>query len=236
MERISEIRNGLQVCLFIWTVFHLLSGCTQTEVVDEPHLPKGGKEVQAVFNLNVLANRDSQTRSITFTANGTVDTDSIPLIRKDTVMTKADSPLPEAEESRIAQLWIGQYDADGNWIFNQYFPIVTGTKVDVRLIDSGGTSHHVWFVANASDLGKIDTEAALKKRVLTYSSNETGLPENQLCGMTGMWSGIVDEGGVESINVDLTRLVAKISFAYLIGGTDFSFTPTSELSPGQISD
>ncbi len=227
MERISEIRNGLQVCLFIWTVFHLLSGCTQTEVVDEPHLPKGGKEVQAVFNLNVLANRDSQTRSITFTANGTVDTDSIPLIRKDTVMTKADSPLPEAEESRIAQLWIGQYDADGNWIFNQYFPIVTGTKVDVRLIDSGGTSHHVWFVANASDLGKIDTEAALKKRVLTYSSNETGLPENQLCGMTGMWSGIVDEGGVESINVDLTRLVAKISFAYLIGGTDFSFTPTS---------
>lgn len=227
MERMSEIRNGLQVCLFIWTVFYLLSGCTQTEVVEEPHLPKGGKEVQAVFNLNVLANRDSQTRSIAFTANGTVDTDSIPLIRKDTVMTKADSPLPEAEESRIAQLWIGQYDADGNWIFNQYFPIVTGTKVDVRLIDSGGTSHHVWFVANASDLGKIDTEAALKKRVLTYSSNETGLPENQLCGMTGMWSGIVDEGGVESINVDLTRLVAKISFAYLIGGTDFSFTPTS---------
>ena len=227
MKRISEIRNGLRVCLFIWTVFHLLSGCTQTEVVDEPHLPKGGKEVQAVFNLNVLANRDSQTRSIAFTANGTIDTDSIPLIRKDTTITKATSPLPEAEESRIAQLWIGQYDADGNWIFNQYFPIVTGTKVDVRLIDSGGTSHHVWFVANASDLGKIDTEADLKKRVLTYSSNETGLPENQLCGMTGMWSGIVDEGGVESINVDLTRLVAKISFAYLIGGTDFSFTPTS---------
>lgn len=227
MERISEIRNGLQVCLFIWTVFHLLSGCTQTEVVDEPHLPKGGKEVQAVFNLNVLANRDSQTRSIAFTANGTVDTDSIPLIRKDTVMTKADSPLPEAEESRIAQLWIGQYDADGNWIFNQYFPIVTGTKVDVRLIDSGGTSHHVWFVANAGDLGKIDTETVLKKRVLTYSSNETGLPENQLCGMTGMWSGVIDEGGMESINVDLTRLVAKISFTYQIGGTDFSFTPTS---------
>ena len=104
MKRISEIRNGLRVCLFIWTAFHLLSGCTQTEVVDEPHLPKGGKEVQAVFNLNVLANRDSQTRSIAFTANGTIDTDSIPLIRKDTTITKATSPLPEAEESRIAQL------------------------------------------------------------------------------------------------------------------------------------
>ena len=43
----------------------------------------------------------------------------------------------------------------------------------------------------------------------------------------GSWSGPIDEGGVENINVDLTRLVAKISFAYLIGGTDFSFTSTS---------
>ena len=227
MERMSEIRNGLRVCLFIWIAFHLLSGCTETEVVDEPHLPKGGKEVQAVFNLNVLANRDSQTRSIAFMVDGTIDTDSIPLIRKDTAMTKAANPLPEAEESRIAQLWIGQYDVDGNWIFNQYFPIVTGTKVDVHLIESDNTSYHVWFVVNVGDLGKIDTEAVLKKRVLTYSSNEAGLPENQLCGMTGMWSGVVNEGGMESINVDLTRLVAKISFAYQIGGTDFSFTPTS---------
>ena len=227
MKQISEIKNGLGFCLFLWTAFHLLPGCTQTEVVDEPQLPKEGKEVQATFNLNVLANRDSQTRSIAFTADGTIETDSIPTNPKDTVRTKAADQLPEGEESRIAQLWIGQYDADGNWIFNQYFSTITGGKVDVRLKDSGGKKHHVRFVVNGGDLKKIDTEAALKKHVLTYSSSDVGLPSNQLCGMTGIWDGVISEGGVESINVDLTRLVAKISFAYLIGGTDFSFTPTS---------
>ena len=227
MKRMNEINNGFWVCLFMWTVLHILSGCTQTEVVDEPQLPQGGKEVQATFHLNVLANRDSQTRSIAFTADGTIETDFIPASPKDTIKTKAADQLPEGEDSRIAHLWIGQYDADGHWIFNQYFSVVTGGKVDVRLKDSGGKKHHVWFVANAGNLGKIDTEAALKEHVLTYSSTDVGLPENQLCGMTGMWNGVINEGGVESINVDLTRLVAKISFAYLIGGTAFSFTPTS---------
>ncbi len=227
MKRMNEINNGFWVCLFMWTVLHILSGCTQTEVVDEPQLPQGGKEVQATFHLNVLANRDSQTRSIAFTADGTIETDFIPASPKDTIKTKAADQLPEGEDSRIAHLWIGQYDADGHWIFNQYFSVVTGGKVDVRLKDSGGKKHHVWFVANAGNLGKIDTEAALKEHVLTYSSTDVGLPENQLCGMTGMWNGVINDGGVESIHVDLTRLVAKISFAYLTGGMAFSFTPTS---------
>lgn len=227
MKQMSEIKNGLRFSLFVWAVFYFLSGCTQTEVVDEPQLPKGGKEVQATFHLNVLANRDSQTRSIAFTADGTTETDSIPANPKDTVVTKATTALPDAEESGIAHLWIGQYDAGGNCIFNQYFSVITGNEVDVRLKDSGGKEHHIWFVANTSDLKKIETEAALKEHVLTYSSTDVGLPENQLCGMTGMWNGVINEGGVESIHVDLTRLVAKISFAYLIGGTAFSFTPTS---------
>lgn len=227
MERMSEIRNVLPVSLFIWAVFHLLSGCTQTEVVDGPQLPEAGKEVQATFHLNVLANRDSQTRSIAFTADGTVDTDSIPVNPKDTVKTKSPNPLIDGDESLIAQLWIGQYDVDGSCVFNQYFSVITGGKVDVRLKDSGGKEHHVWFVANAGDLGKIDTEADLKQHVLTYSSTEAGLPENQLCGMTGMWEGVINERGVENISVDLTRLVARISFTYRIGGTDFSFTPAS---------
>ena len=121
MKRMNEINNGFWVCLFMWTVLHILSGCTQTEVVDEPQLPQGGKEVQATFHLNVLANRDSQTRSIAFTADGTIETDFIPASPKDTVKTKAADQLPEGEDSRIAHLWIGQYDADGHWIFNQYF-------------------------------------------------------------------------------------------------------------------
>ena len=227
MKQMNEIRYRLRGCLVIWTILLLSVSCTQTEVVEEPHLSGQGKEVQAAFNLNVLANRDSQTRSIMFTADGTIDTDSVSAILTDTVGTKAVNPLPEAEENKIVQLWISQYDAEGNWMFNQYFPIITGTKVDVRLKDSGGTNHHVWFVVNAGDLGKIDAEDVLKKKVLAYVSTDAGLPDNQLCGMTGMWNGVINDGGVESINVDLTRLVAKISFTYQIGGTGFSFSPTS---------
>ena len=45
--------------------------------------------------------------------------------------------------------------------------------------------------------------------------------------MTGMWSGVIRDNGVESIGVDMTRTVAKISFSYLIGGDGFSFKPSS---------
>jgi hypothetical protein len=67
----------------------------------------------------------------------------------------------------------------------------------------------------------------LKEHVFTYASTTEGLPENRLCGMTGMWSGVIRDNGVESIGVDMTRTVAKISFSYLIGGDGFSFKPSS---------
>ncbi len=67
----------------------------------------------------------------------------------------------------------------------------------------------------------------MKEHVFTYASTTEGLPENRLCGMTGMWSGVIRDNGVESIGVDMTRTVAKISFSYLIGGDGFSFKPSS---------
>lgn len=221
MERISK------TVLFVWLLLWVAGGCTRTEVEEKDLPPHPAKEVEAVFNLNVLANRPLQARSITFTPEGTFEIDSIAPGITDSVATRSAVALTEGDESLISQLWVGQYDASGNRVFSQYISPVTGTTVNLRLKESGEATHHVWFVANCDDLGEIATEAVLKEHVFTYASTTEGLPENRLCGMTGMWSGVIRDNGVESIGVDMTRTVAKISFSYLIGGDGFSFKPSS---------
>lgn len=220
MERIGK--TGMWVWLLLLAV-----SCTRTEVEEKDLPPHPAKEVEAVFNLNVLANRPLQARSITFTPEGTFEIDSIAPGITDSVATRSAVALTEGDESLISQLWVGQYDASGNRVFSQYISPVTGTTVNLRLKESGEATHHVWFVANCDDLGEIATEAVLKEHVFTYASTTEGLPENRLCGMTGMWSGVIRDNGVESIGVDMTRTVAKISFSYLIGGDGFSFKPSS---------
>lgn len=220
MERIGK--TGMWVWLLLLAV-----SCTRTEVEEKDLPPHPAKEVEAVFNLNVLANRPLQTRSITFTPEGTFEIDSIAPGITDSVATRSAVALTEGDESLISQLWVGQYDASGNRVFSQYISPVTGTTVNLRLKESGEATHHVWFVANCDDLGEIATETALKEHVFTYTSTAEGLPENRLCGMTGMWSGVIRDNVVESIGVDMTRTVAKISFSYLIGGDGFSFKPSS---------
>lgn len=221
MERISK------TVLFVWLLLWVAGGCTRTEVEEKDLPPHPAKEVEAVFNLNVLANRPLQTRSITFTREGTFEVDSVAPGITDSVATRSAVALTEGDESLISQLWVGQYDASGNRVFSQYISPVTGTTVNLRLKESGEATHHVWFVANCDDWGEIATEAVLKEHVFTYASTTEGLPENRLCGMTGMWSGVIRDNGVESIGVDMTRTVAKISFSYLIGGDGFSFKPSS---------
>ncbi|WP_449039776.1 BACON domain-containing protein [Parabacteroides goldsteinii] len=220
MKRIGK--TGMWVWLLLLAV-----SCTRTEVEEKDLPPHPAKEVEAVFNLNVLANRPLQTRSITFTPEGTFEVDSVAPCMTDSVATKSVTALTEGDESLISQLWVGQYDAAGNRVFSQYISPVVGTTVNLKLKESGEATHHVWFVANCDDLGEIATETALKEHIFTYASTTDGLPENRLCGMTGMWSGVIRDNGVESIGVDMTRTVAKISFSYLIGGNGFSFKPSS---------
>ena len=220
MKRISK--TGLWVCLLL-----LAMSCTRTEVEEKDLPPHPAKEVEAVFNLNVLANCPLQTRSITFTPEGTFEIDSVVPGMTDSVATKSATALTGGDESLISQLWVGQYDTSGNQVFSHYISPVTGTTVNLKLKESGEATHHVWFVANCDDLGEIATETALKEHVFTYASTVDGLPDSGLCGMTGMWSGVIRDNGVESIGVDMTRTVAKISFSYLIGGDGFSFKPSS---------
>ena len=222
MIRVSKTR------LFALLFLLVAGSCTET-YVEEDEIPLHAlKEVDAGFILNVLANRTPVTRSITFTPNGTIESDTLAVGAEDSVRTKAASPLSEMQESQIASLWVGQYDATtGMRLFNQYIPSMTGTTVNLKLKQGqNGSKSRVYFVSNAGDLGAIATEAILKKHTLAYSSTPEGLPDNNLCKMMGYWEGEVAADGVKDIKVELTRLIAAITFTYSTSD-DFTFKPTS---------
>ena len=231
LTRIGRLRIGLLLgWLFVYLVLLLTGGCTQTEVEEDVIPPHALKEVEAGFNLNVLANQTPATRSITFTSEGTIEADTLVAAVGDTVRTRAAAPLSEVQENKIASLWVGQYDAtSGARLFSKYISSMTDNTVNVKLKQSqSGTKSRVWFVANASDLGEVATENALKERILAHKSTNEGLPEDNLCKMTGFWEGVVQEGGVKEVTVHLKRLLAKITFTYSVG-EGFAFTPSSVL-------
>ena len=222
MKRVSKTR------LFALLFLLFAGGCTETDVEEDDIPLHSLKEVDAGFILNVLANRTPVTRSITFTPDGTIESDTLAVGAEDSVRTKAAAPLSEMQESQIASLWVGQYDVTtGMRLFNQYIPSMTGTTVNLKLKQSqNGSRSRVYFVSNAGDLGEIATEAILKKHTLAYTSTAEGLPDNNLCKMMGYWEGEVTVGGIRDIKVELTRLIATITFTYSTGA-DFTFRPTS---------
>lgn len=222
MKRVSKTR------LFALLFLLVAGSCTET-YVEEDEIPLHAlKEVDAGFILNVLANRTPVTRSITFTPDGTIESDTLAVGAGDSVRTKAASPLSGIQESQIASLWVGQYDVTtGMRLFNQYIPSMTGTTVNLKLKQSQtGSRSRVYFVSNAGDLGAIATETVLKKHTLAYTSTAEGLPDNNLCKMMGYWEGEVAADGVRNIVVELTRLIAAITFTYSTSA-DFTFRPTS---------
>lgn len=213
-------RTNETIWLLVWLLLTVTGGCTETEVEEYDIPPHALKEVEAGFNLNVLASRTPVTRSITFTPDGTIESDTLAAGVADTIQTRAATALTTGQEKLIASLWVGQYNATtGKHLFNQYFESMTGTTVNLKLKQIPDDSNsHVYFISNAGDLGEIADEATLKTHTLTYISTEEGLPNDNLCRMVGMWDGKVDAGGMKDIEVELTRLLAKITFTYSMGG------------------
>ena len=111
---------------------------------------------------------------------------------------------------------------------NEYFGTVSDTK-DIRpslIVNTSGVKSHVYFIANAGDLGAVADEKTLKAKTLTCTTG-VGVPVDNRCKMAGMWEGEVVSGGLKDIPVEMIRLMAKITFTYAIGGDGFTFTPTA---------
>lgn len=200
----------------------LLAACTEAEVMGGNHSGQQTGEVETTFNLEVTPSQSPVTRSITFTAQGSTTVDTLAVgetsLTTDTLQTRSATELPDAQEKKVAGLWIGQYDADGTTLLShQYIESVTGTKVTAKLVATTDNCN-VRFVANAGDLGNINTEALLNATTLPYTSTDDGRPASNLFAMTGAWTGIITGESPQQIisPVKLTRLAAKITFTYKI--------------------
>lgn len=219
----------------------LVAGCTQAEVMgegtNEEQVPTGGGEVEAIFHLEVAPSKKPLTRSITFTAEGVIESDTLSIgetATPDTLQTRAVTDLPQAQENKVAGLWIGQFDSSGNtllsWQYIESVPVPDADqKVKVTAKLAAAANCKVWLVANAGDLGTVLSETALKAKTLTYTPTADGKPKSNLLAMTGTWEGNITGTATPQVlpDITLTRLAAKITFTYSISGTDFSFTPSS---------
>ena len=108
MKQMSEIGNKHWLGLFVCLLLFLSGSCTQTEV-EKSDIPLHAlKDVDAGFHLNVLANRTPLTRSVLFTATGTMESDSLAPDGKGQPDTRAAGPLETAQDSLIAGIWVGQ--------------------------------------------------------------------------------------------------------------------------------
>ena len=171
----------------------LAGGCTQTDVEEESLPLPAGTKVDVGFRLNVLSSHAPQTRSITFTPEGTFESDTLAMPDTpttlptpptpatgvgDSVRTKAAAGLTEEQENKIVDLWVGQYNAvTGARLSNEYFGTVSDTK-DILLpliVNTSGVKSHVYFIANAGDLGAVADESTLKEKTLTCTT-DAGMP------------------------------------------------------------
>ena len=222
MERKRIRKKGVMLnALFLLSLF---CGCTQSEVVTGGKEEKA-EEVSSCFHLNILATTVTNTRSVAFTSCGTVRPDSLPEVESETV-TRSTSDPGDISDKTILNLWVGQYGENGDLVTEEYFSSMASQEnVNLPLKRITGISH-VWAVANAGNLtGKAATESGLKAYSVENAFTDDGLPNNNLCVMTGMWSGEI----TENINADiqLKRSLAKIKFTYSVGGKNFSFLPSS---------
>lgn len=144
-------------------------GCTQTDV-EEGGGPSAKTEADACFYLNVLSSEQPVTRSLTMTAEGTVEADSLP-------QTRATAPLTEAEEQEIGDLWVAQYDPSGTRLYSQYFPTVTDSEQIYLKLSVTSADCHVYFVTNAGNLDSGSaTEADFRNLSFAYTLTDEGLP------------------------------------------------------------
>lgn len=209
----------LAACLLVVGLL-MLAGCTQTDV-EEGIGVSGRAETEACFYLQVLSNEIPMTRSLTMNAAGTVEADSLP-------QTRSTVPVADAQEQKIHNLWVGQFDASGKRIYSQYFsPLPDGEFINMMLKVTD-TDCRICFVANG---GNLDSKSTNEKEFDNYSfvyplTNEA-LPQGNYCIMEGEWTGIVEKGKNLTGQISLVRLLAKIRLTYSTGGTGFTFTPTA---------
>lgn len=153
----------------------------------------------------------------------------------------AESLAADAPDAQVHDLWVLQYDLNGNLVGVPYYiaelPTVTpgdGTSIDntysnlsARLTSSGTDQHTVHFIANTGSgtLFTLENEVpTLDDLESTVVSVRDGYQPDPAKGMLmlGTYTGVVNSA--TPISVTLKRLVAKIILRYKSSMYGFEFT------------
>ncbi|MDH6358331.1 BACON domain-containing carbohydrate-binding protein [Parabacteroides sp. PF5-9] len=232
-KKISWQYLSYPAVLYLLTVWFVLLGCSQEEITVGPPPSPSTKEVDVRFYMNVLSPSSPVTRQLVLNSDGTVETDTLTTFQASEstmIQTRAGDALTSIEERRISQLWVGQYNEQGQCVKKVYLDPLQLEYIDIRLNAITGDSK-VYFIANAGDLGiktASDTESGLKSLTTSMTYDANGVPTNKLLMMTGYWEGEINSDQPEVVfehTIQMERVVAKISFTYQFGGTNFSFEP-----------
>lgn len=183
---------------FLFAMLLLItSACSQEEAlvsIEEP-----GKEVMAHFTLDVAP--------------------MIPKTPMNGVSTRSFTQA-EVNESGIVDMWVVQFDKNGNFIKKVYNSNIKATAFDAPLVATPSSeTSTLYFLANiGSKLDSPENEAAFKTQVKKISKESDLLINVSGTKYIPMYSKqtvtIPSTGFIDKLDVTLTRLLAKVKLTF----------------------
>lgn len=188
--------------LFSLLLFAL--GCSGGEISLEGNAGAGLKDIEVTMTFTV--------------AKSTANTGTT------VVATKAD-----VVADAVQDLWIGQYNKNGELLICHYLNNISGNGNSITLQLKEAADCTIYFVANAGDLGQVANFATYQ---FAYASDGLSTPEGiPVSGKMPLYGSLTNQTvsvSYTSPTVELSRLLGKVQLSLTLGaGFDFTVTSVS---------
>lgn len=187
------MKKIMQLVVVISLSLSALTSCTQ-DLLEGNNEPMPSKEVMGHFELNVA-----------------------PMVQKTKTIGTRSTAISTVNESGFVNMWVVQFDKDGNFVKKVYNPSVSATAFDAPLVTTPtGATSTLYFLANIGDkLVSPDSEAAFQTQIKNITSESdlfTSFGGKKYIPMTAKLSSVVIPytGFMDKITVTLVRALARI--------------------------
>lgn len=141
------------------------------------------------------------------------------------------TPSSTVDNSQITDLWVVQFDNNGNFLKKSYYTAILPTVFDVLLVPNvAGATSNLYFLANiGSALASPTNENAFMTQVKNITNESdlliTGSNGKKNIPMVGilLTQSVPSSGYITTMNIILTRLLAEVDLTYTV---DASLTST----------
>lgn len=179
--------------LFIVITLTILYSCTQ-DILENNNEPMKGKEVMGHFELQIA-----------------------PMVQNNNTIKTRSTIKSTVNETGFVNMWVVQFDKDGNFVKKVYNATVDATAFDAPLVATPtGATSTLYFIANIGDrLATPDNEASFQNQIKSVSSEDnlfTTFGGKKYIPMTGKLVSVVIPytGFMDKITVTLVRMLARV--------------------------